>query len=72
MGTPQNFDWNIERGPSGYYSWEDIHAALLMDIRAELRKLNTVFACPNAIEIPNILREIRRNTTKRKYVRRKK
>jgi hypothetical protein len=40
--------------------------AVLQDIRAQLYKLNTLLHCHNAVDIPNILREIRTNTTKPK------
>ena len=38
--------------------------AVLMDLRDELKQLNRVFACPNFQAVPQILRTIRRNTTK--------
>ena len=47
-------------------SYDGIQIALLMDIREELRRLNTLFHCHNAIDIPNILRKIAKNTTKPK------
>ena len=38
--------------------------AVLMDLRDELRRIRQVFECPNMLEVPHILRQIRRNTTK--------
>lgn len=47
-----------------------INLALLMDIRDELKRLNALLHCPNFIGIPHKLDAIRRNTTKRKRVKR--
>jgi len=41
------------------------HLAVLMDIRDELQALNRLLSCPNFVEIPFILREIKRNTRKK-------
>lgn len=57
-------NWSIGDGPS--YSYDAAHLAVLMDLRDELKRLNRLLHCPNFIEIPRILREIRRNTTRRK------
>ena len=39
---------------------------VLMDMRDELKELNRLLNCPNALDIPNILRRISRNTHKPK------
>lgn len=46
--------------------------ATLMDIRDELKLMNTVLQCHNTIEIPSILRDIRSNTKKKRKLRRKR
>lgn len=66
MARFRNVDWDIPAGDSGRApkTWEQVQVALLMDIRDELQTLNNVFRCPNALAIPKLLREIKRNTTK--------
>jgi hypothetical protein len=67
-----NFNWNLpEPTPSTdgswkHYSWESINAALLMDLRDELQRLNQLLQCPAFVGIPERLREIARNTTPKK------
>jgi hypothetical protein len=64
MARHKDTIWNLpEGGPDGH-QWNSIHSALLMDIRDELKQLNTLLHCENFISIPRILRSIRRNTTK--------
>jgi hypothetical protein len=49
------------------HTWDSINAALLMDIRDELKELNEtlrVLRCRNFLLIPAVLRGIRENTTK--------
>ena len=62
--------WNLTQkggGPDGNeYGYGTIHAALLMDIRDELKLLNALLTCRNFTGIPATLRAIRVNTTKRK------
>lgn len=41
------------------------HLAVLMDIRDELKKLNTILSCPNFTDIPHKLERIARQTKKR-------
>ena len=50
---------------------EQLQLAMLCSIRDELKALNRLLSCPNFIEIPSILREIRRNTRKKPKVRAK-
>lgn len=51
-------------------TWAQVQAAILMDIRDELKKLNALAHCHNTIAIPALLKRIAKNTTKPK--RRKK
>lgn len=46
-------------------TWQGVEIAKLDAILQELRKLNTLLHCGNAIEIPSILRRIDKNTKKR-------
>ncbi len=54
------------------HQWESIHAALLMDIRDELKRLNSVLHCNNFLAIPSKLDCIVANTKKRKFKRKRK
>ena len=60
-----NVDWTIAEADGTVPSWERAGIAVLMDIRRELRRLNRLLACPNFTSIPNTLRQIRRNTTRK-------
>lgn len=62
----KNHTWSMSPDPFGKYSTACAQLGVLQDIRDELQTLNRTFGCHNAQEIPKILREIRRNTTKRK------
>lgn len=68
--------WNLPEGKpisggSTEHVCDSIHAALLMDIRDELKRLNGVFGCANFLEVPGVLRAIKRNTTKPRRRRKK-
>ncbi len=54
--------WNL----ADSITWEGVNAALLMDLRDELKKLNAVFSCHRFQDIPHNLDAIRKNTTKKK------
>jgi len=64
-----NFEWTIpfEKKPDGgvTVATPSLTNVLLMDIRAELRNLNRILNCQNFLMMPKVLRDIRRNTTKR-------
>ncbi len=47
-------------------TWEVVQAAILMDIRDELKLMNQVLQCHNTKDIPSILRKISINTNKPK------
>jgi hypothetical protein len=71
----RNGDWTITPDKeTGRYSWDQVKAALLMDIRDELRRLNRVFACSNFLAIPSKIDTLCDNTkkTRRRKVRRGK
>lgn len=68
-----NVEWNVPVTTSGnILDWDTVRTTVLMDIRDELKnmvlelqKLNSLFHCPNAVDIPNILRRIDGNTKKK-------
>lgn len=62
----RNNDWKIWQNDEGTYSKGDARDAVLMDIRQELRNLNRILGCSNFLAVPATLRQIARNTTKRK------
>ena len=74
MARHRNANWTLsgsdspldEREPQ---SWEQVSIAVLMDIREELQRLNSLLHCHNFLEFPRVLRQIRRNTTKKKKAR---
>lgn len=63
----KDVSWNLYTNSSGNITLEQVNVAVLMDIRDEMKQLNRLFHCSNFLEIPRILRTIRRNTTKRRY-----
>jgi hypothetical protein len=68
MARFKDYNWDLDTGEgdgTAARTWLDAQIAVLMDIRDELKQLNRVFACPNAIAIPDLLRTIARNTKKR-------
>ena len=64
----RNYNWwpLDEKGEAP--TWERVNTAILMDIRDELKRLNAAIYCQNFIQIPRVLRDIRRNTTRKKRV----
>lgn len=59
----KNVDWSL---PEKAASWEKTQAAILMDIRDELQRLNELLHCVNFTSIPSKLEQIKLNTTKPK------
>ena len=71
MARHKDQEWILPEGVlqsdgSRTHVWESIHASLLMDLRDELKRLNALLSCANFTTIPETLRAIKRNTTKRK------
>ncbi|MFA5936556.1 MAG: hypothetical protein WC822_01615 [Candidatus Paceibacterota bacterium] len=52
----KDFNWTVDAP----YHYGHARLAVLMDIRDELKKLNSVFECVNFLKIPKMLRDIRR------------
>ena len=67
MARHKNSNWTFPTSPHGEIeTWEQAGIAVLMDIRDELQALNRLLGCKNFTDIPEVLRAIRRNTTKPK------
>lgn len=67
MARYKDSDWNLPDS----LSWGQVEVAVLMDIRDELKRLNSLLRCPNFIGIPFRLEQIVKNTKKPKRKRRK-
>lgn len=66
-------NWDLRDPVTGRCAdWQRAGIAVLMDIREELRRLNLLLHCPNFTRIPQTLREIQKNTKKRKRRRMKR
>jgi len=70
-GRFKDAEFDLANSQGNIETWEKVAIAALYDIRDELKTLNRLLSCPNFIEIPSILREIRRNTRKKPKVRAK-
>lgn len=71
MARHKDYAWNLPEGelnPEGgrTHSWESVHAALLMDLRDELKRLNELLYCNQFVGIPRTLNVIAKNTRKRR------
>jgi hypothetical protein len=59
----KNYLWNVTTD-DGRLCQDGAIVAVLMDIRDELRTMNSILTCPNFTNIPNTLRSIESNTKK--------
>lgn len=69
MSRHKDVAWNLPEGRPGtngmrVHEWESIHAAILMDIRDELKNINRRLNCPDTMAMPRYLKLIARNTAK--------
>ncbi len=62
----RDVSWTLNLLPSGRVSTDDAQLAVLMDIRDELKRLNSLLHCGNFMRIPRILDRISANTHKPK------
>lgn len=60
----KNLKFAIWRNDDGTMSMEASHLCVLMDIRDELQKLNSLLACHNFTGIPSTLRTISKKLAK--------
>lgn len=64
MRKHKDVEWTMpERMSDG--TWEQVGIIVLMDIRDELKRLNTLLCCPNFTRILATLDAIKTNTKKR-------
>jgi hypothetical protein len=59
----KNANWNVNSS-DGMQTWDGAQLAVLMDIRDELQALRRRADCYETLQIPALLRAIKRNTTK--------
>lgn len=58
-------DWRHTQSERGTYSYEQVHAILLQEIRDELKRLNALLHCSNFTQLPQVVRRLdRRLSTK--------
>lgn len=62
----KNQDWRLATNLDGTVPITHVQTAVLMDIRDELQRLNSLLHCYRFIGIPNQLEKIVRNTAKRR------
>ena len=62
----QYHEWNLDDGKGNISTWEQVSIAVLMDIRREFVMLNTLLQCPHFLAIPQQLKRIAMNTTKKR------
>ncbi len=56
----RNVEWELKPDPgTNKFSWNQVHAGVLMDIRQELRTLNALLGCHRFMAVPTTLKEIR-------------
>lgn len=60
----KDMNWTVHPMDSGNFSYDAAQLAVLMDLRDEMKKMNSILNCPNFLEIPAVLQRISRNTTK--------
>jgi hypothetical protein len=60
----RNRQFGVNRNADGTWPYDAIHAAVLMDIRDELKRLNDLLHCVNFTQIPATLRGLRRDIAK--------
>ncbi len=68
----KDLNWDVTNDKGTVTSWEAVAVAVLMDIRDEMKRLNSLLHCGNFIAIPQILRRVSLNTAKPKKKKKKK
>lgn len=71
MARHKDSQWDLPEGVKGengvtHHRWESIQTAVLMDIRDELKSINSILHCSNFLEIPRMLRALKRNTAQKR------
>ena len=62
----KDVEWQFTPDASGHHANEIAILACLMDIRDELKRLNSLLYCPNFTSIPHKLQRIALNTKSRR------
>lgn len=71
MRRDKDTEWGVLNSAGKAHSWEAVIVSVLMDLRDELKRLNSAIYCHNFQRIPTTLRGIQRNTAKRRKKRQK-
>lgn len=66
MARCRDYNWRVSNDGSNALSVEHAILAVLMDVRDELKLMNQRLQCRETQMIPKYLRDIRRNTTRKK------
>lgn len=63
----KNLVWNVADDSGVTYTEmrDGVTVALLMDVRDELKQLNSLLGCSNFVSLPFVLRQVRDNTKPR-------
>ena len=66
MTRHKDADWNLpdSKQPGNTVSFDTINAALLLNIRDELKRLNDLLYCVNFVGIPHTLKRIDKRLAK--------
>jgi hypothetical protein len=65
MPREKDTNWSIDRSSNGNYDMTSAHLAVLMDIRDELKSINSVLHCRNFLDLPFAIRKIDRRLAKK-------
>lgn len=65
-GRFKDISWNLANSDGKIASWEMVVIAVMMDVRDELKRLNSLLYCHNFTGIPQTLRKVEKNTRKKK------
>lgn len=60
----KDVNWRLNVNANGTCLTSDAQLAVLMDLRDELKRLNSVLHCVNFLDVPRRLARIARNTAK--------
>ena len=64
MARNKDLNWNLKDSIGNNATYDDAQLAILMDLRDELKHLNSILDCPNFQAIPELLRSIKVNVIK--------
>lgn len=64
MARYKNVNWTLP--DKNIETWDQVQVAVLMDIRDELQRMNSLLSCSNFIGIPHTLKSIDKKLTKKR------